>query len=304
MKKNVLLIVMSLVLFSCKKEEKPEQKTIKKEEVKIQEIHKELYGIYTGDFFMEDTEENLNKYGEADFSTKKLSIKLTKITKDSVCGYSVVNGNQRKFRGTFDEKLSKFVLNEDGTDKSDGKFELKLKKDSLNGSWLAYQSKYVKSPEKKVLLRKRDFNYNPDFMLKKGNVEDYEEENPVDWENGKSKKQSYVDDEGKTQYYEITSYRSASNAVYKINASKEKLSEKQIKNLRKLDLEIIKNAIYARHGYSFKKQTYRNFFEYTDWYVPVSNNVDTELTPLEKENIALLTRFISYAEDHYDTFGR
>ena len=70
------------------------------------------------------------------------------------------------------------------------------------------------------------------------------------------------------------------------------------------NVEIIKNAIDARHGYSFKKQTYRNFFEYTDWYVPVSNNVDAELTPLEKENIVLLSRFTKYAEDHYDTFGR
>ena len=120
----------------------------------------------------------------------------------------------------------------------------------------------------------------------------------------KTKINSYVDDEGNTQTYENTVYRSATDAVYKINASKEKLTEKRIKNLRKLDLEIIKNAIYARHGYSFKKQTYRNFSEYTDWYVPVSNNVDAELTPLEKENIVLLSRFTKYAEDHYDTFGR
>ena len=46
------------------------------------------------------------------------------------------------------------------------------------------------------------------------------------------------------------------------------------------------------------------FFENADWYVPVSNNVDADLTPLEKENVALLARFEKYAEDHYDTFGR
>ena len=303
--KKIVLIVMSLALFSCKKEEKKEQEKVVKKETVIPEIHKELYGIYTGDFFMEDSDKNLNKYGDAaDFSTKMLSIKLTKITKDSVYGYSVVNGNQSRFRGIFDEKFSKFILNEEGKSKSDGKFELVLKKDSLRGTWLAFQPKNVKSPEKKVLLKKREFAYNPNFMMKKENTEDFGDENPVDWEEGKVKKQSYTDDEGKTQYYENTVYRSATDAVYKINASKEKLTEKQVKNLRKLDLEIIKNAIYARHGYSFKKQTYRNFFEYTDWYVPVSNNVDADLTPLEKENIALLSRFMKYAEDHYDTFGR
>lgn len=303
--KKVVLIVISFALFSCKKEETKKTETVTQKEIEIPEIHRELYGIYTGDFFMEDSDKNLNKYGDAaDFSTKMLSLKLTKITKDSVYGYSVVNGNQRKFRGIFDEKLSKFILNEDGKEKSDGKFELVLKKDSLSGTWLAYQPKNVKSPEKKVLLKRREFTYNPNFMLKKENTEDFGDENPVDWEEGKVKKESYKDEDGKTQYYETTAYRSASDAVYKINASKEKLTEKQIKNLRKLDLEILKNAIYARHGYSFKKQTYRNFFEYTDWYVPVSNNVDADLTPLEKENIALLSRFMKYAEDHYDTFGR
>lgn len=303
--KKVVLIVISFALFSCKKEETKKTVTVTQKEIEIPEIHRELYGIYTGDFFMEDSDKNLNKYGDAaDFSTKKLSIKLTKITKDSVYGYSVVNGNQRKFRGIFDEKLSKFILNEDGKEKSDGKFELVLKKDSLSGTWLAYQPKNVKSPEKKVLLKRREFAYNPNFMLKKDEFAEMDYENPVDWEEGKVKKESYKDEDGKTQYYETTAYRSASDAVYKINASKEKLTEKQIKNLRKLDLEILKNAIYARHGYSFKKQTYRNFFEYTDWYVPVSNNVDADLTPLEKENIALLSRFMKYAEDHYDTFGR
>ena len=70
----------------------------KKEEIKTPEIHKELYGIYTGDFLWK-TLKNIDQYPNADFEYKKLSIKLNKITKDSVYGYSVVNGNQRKFRG-------------------------------------------------------------------------------------------------------------------------------------------------------------------------------------------------------------
>ena len=304
MMKKIVLFVMSLALFSCKKEEKKEVEKVVKEEIKTPEIHKELYGIYTGDFFMEDSQKNIDQYPNADFEYKKISIKLTKITKDSVYGYNVVNGNQRKLRGFFNENSSKFILDEDGNAKSDGRFELVLKKDSLSGTWLAYQKQNVKSPEKKVLLKRREFAYNPNFMLEKSQIAEMDYENPVDWEQGKTKINSYVDDEGNTQTYEDTVYRSATDAVYKINASKEKLTEKRIKNLRRLDLEIIKNAIYARHGYSFKKQTYRNFFEYTDWYVPVSNNVDAELTPLEKENIVLLSRFTKYAEDHYDTFGR
>ena len=59
---------------------------------------------------MEDSQKNIDQYPNADFEYKKLSIKLNKITKDSVYGYSVVNGNQRKFRGVFNENSSKFIF--------------------------------------------------------------------------------------------------------------------------------------------------------------------------------------------------
>ena len=149
MMKKIVLFVMSLALFSCKKEEKKEGEKVVKEEIKTPEIHKELYGIYTGDFFMEDSQKNIDQYPNADFEYKKISIKLTKITKDSVYGYNVVNGNQRKLRGFFNENSSKFILDEDGSAKSDGRFELVLKKDSLSGTWLAYQKQNVKAQKKK-----------------------------------------------------------------------------------------------------------------------------------------------------------
>lgn len=56
------------------------------------------------------------------------------------------------------------------------------------------------------------------------------------------------------QTYTQQVYRSASDDVYKINSSTQKLTEKQLKNLRKLDLEILRNTIFARHGYSFKNK--------------------------------------------------
>jgi hypothetical protein len=81
MMKKIVLFVMSLALFSCKKEEKKQVEKVVKEEIKTPEIHKELYGIYTGDFFMEDSQKNIDQYPNADFEYKKISIKLTKITK-------------------------------------------------------------------------------------------------------------------------------------------------------------------------------------------------------------------------------
>jgi hypothetical protein len=266
------------------------------------EFHKELYGIYSGDFTGRIIR-NLDE-GDYDDDFRKLSLKINRITKDSVYGQSIVAGNQRPFRGVFNENSKTFILDEPGNDKTDGRFQVDLKGDSLTGNWTAFTKNAVKIPTKKLKLIKKEFVYNANFMLE-ANPEGEDNDNKiVDWANPKIKKESYKDEDGKMETYDNQVYRSASNKVFSINASKQKLAEKDVKNLRKLDLEIIKNTVFARHGFSFKKQTFRNFFEFTDWYVPVSNNVDADLTPLEKENVALLNRFTKYAEDKYDSFGR
>ena len=304
--KNLKLIsfcLLAAILASCKKEadnttKNQTQPSEKKDTAIVPEIHKEYYGIYMGDFAgKEMITPEIGEAYEGDVY-KRLSLKINRITKDSVYGQSIVNGNQRPFRGIFNEATKIFVLDEPGTDKSDGRFEVKLNNDSLTGKWSAFNTTAVKSPQKTLKLLKKEFVYNPNFMLSENN-------DLIDWENPKDFAEKYTDDEtGKTETYQVSKNRIASDAVFKINASRQRLKEKDLKNLRKLDLEIIKNAVFARHGYAFKKQTYRNFFEQTDWYIPVSNNVDQDLTPVEKENVALLNRFIKYAEDKYDSFGR
>lgn len=301
--KLTLISLFTVSLVSCKKEAKTtdsskDSLTAKKDSVVIPEVYKEYYGIYMGDFAGKEmiTPEIGEEY-EGDVY-KKISLKINRITKDSVYGQSIVNGNQRPFRGVFNEETKSFVLDEPGNDKTDGRFEVKLNNDSLTGKWNAFNKSAVKAPLKTLKLIKKEFVYNPNFMLSEDN-------DLIDWENPKDFVEKYTDEEtGKTETYTASKNRIASNAVFKINASKQKLTENDLKNLRKLDMEIIKNSVFARHGYAFKKQTYRNFFEQTDWYIPVSNNVDKDLSPMEKENVALLNRFIKYAEDKYDSFGR
>lgn len=301
--KLTLISLFTVTLVSCKKDTKTtdsskDSLTAKKDSVVTPEIHKEYYGIYMGDFAGKGmiTPEEGEEY-EGDIY-KRISLKINRITKDSVYGQSIVDGNQRPFRGVFNEATKSFILDEPGNDKTDGRFEVKLNNDSLTGNWNAFNKSVVKAPTKTLKLIKKEFSYNPNFMLD-------ENTDLIDWENPKEFTEKYTDEEtGKTETYQASKNRIASDAVFKINASKQKLTEKDLKNLRKLDLEIIKNSVFARHGYSFKKATYRNFFEQTDWYIPVSNNVDKDLSPMEKENVALLNRFIKYAEDKYDSFGR
>ncbi len=293
-----LLLILLTSLANCKKSQTEtaasvtNDSTVVKADTLVEpEIHKELYGLYSGDFIGREMIKDWDGEYEGD-EYKKLTLKINKITKDSVYGHSLVAGNQRPFRGIYNDQNNSFILDEPGDDKTDGRFEVTLKLDSLTGKWVAFTKSAVKSPTKKLKLNKKVFAYNANFMLD-------EDTDLIDWENPKDFVEKYTDEEtGKTEKYTQEKNRIASDAVFKINASKEKLTEKQLKNLRKLDLEIIKNSVFARHGYSFKKKTYRNFFEMTDWYVPVSNNVDADLSPLEKENLALLNRF------KYDSFGR
>jgi hypothetical protein len=88
------------------------------------------------------------------------------------------------------------------------------------------------------------------------------------------------------------------------NISLEILNEEDVENQSKQRLRILRNIIYARHGYSFKNKDVREFFESYNWYVPISTDVRDQLTDIEKENIAMIKRYEAYAEDYYDDFGR
>lgn len=55
-------------------------------------------------------------------------------------------------------------------------------------------------------------------------------------------------------------------------------------------LRIMRNEIFARHGYKFRSEDMQKHFKKQDWYQPQFEKVDTKLTSLEKENIALIKR--------------
>jgi hypothetical protein len=98
--------------------------------------------------------------------------------------------------------------------------------------------------------------------------------------------------------------------VYKINvgyfpqASQRLLKSKEVENLYKEDLAEIRNTIFARHGYCFKKKDMRQLFEMQDWYVPNTVDIKGFLTDIEKKNIELIKRYEKYAEEYGDEYGR
>ncbi|KUJ61637.1 hypothetical protein AR687_11910 [Flavobacteriaceae bacterium CRH] len=303
--KKLFCLSLIIMLVSCK-ENKSEKNIAEAFEEK--EIKTDLYGSYVGDFIV--LERDTTRTQKENY-TNKINIIIKKITESKVIGQNVVAGNNRPLTGkmTITGNTVHFILKEPGDDKNDGVFDFEIKNDTLLvGTWTANSSKKEVTKRKFELIRK-EFKYDPDLMLSEGEMY-------IDYVNPKKQKIAIeIEDEeneegnteentdGKGEYTEDT-YRIASPAVYTLNSSTQKLKESDVKNLKKIDLEILRNTIFARHGLTFKTKTVRQFFDRVNWYIPISSDVNDKLTLTEKQNVVLLKRFEKYAEDNYDTFGR
>lgn len=288
--KKALALVLVILVISCKKE-KSEIATLTTNE----DLHTELYGNWVGDFVAKvyDTTSNF-------VYVNKINIVIKKIEGNKVFGQSIVAGNSRPITGEFRQVADSliFTMKEPGDKKDDGKFEFSIKNNVLNGTWFSNNKKQAVT-QRTFKLKKQSFEYNPNLMLP-------EDEAYIDYYSEKIDTivETQTDSTTVPETYYQETYRSAGDVITKINSSTKKLTENDLKNLKKLELEILRNTIYARHGYTFKKKSYRQFFDSVEWYIPVSENVDAKLTALEKTNIKLLERFEQYAKDNYDSFGR
>ncbi len=321
MQKIIVLFCVSILLFSCKKAIKNSDEKVVDEVSNVSpdslnqnksmgngnlsiKNKEDILGFWVG--YFENADENKwDKMVEADESLSwtrenKINISIDEIDVKNVVGHSVVAGNNRPFKGTLKEENDRFSfeLSEPGTDKYDGKFTFEIKKNDtlLIGTWNAF--KKIEIPKRKYELQKKIFKYNPEQMLTRFDARRY-----GDW--GKSKKQKSIDEgeiDAYGDYYQ--EFSSATEKIYEINASNKLLKKEDVENLKKGDLLIIRNTIYARHGYSFKNRPLRVFFDAQKWYIPVHTDIKSDLTETEKKNIQLLLKYEKNAKEYYDTFGR
>jgi hypothetical protein len=87
-------------------------------------------------------------------------------------------------------------------------------------------------------------------------------------------------------------------------SSQRLLKADDVENLPKTELEFMRNEIFARHGFCFKKKSMRQEFEKMDWYVPNTVDIKGFLTDIEKKNIEIIKRYEKYADDYGDEYGR
>ena len=63
------------------------------------------------------------------------------------------------------------------------------------------------------------------------------------------------------------------------------LNSKDLEEFTKEELSIMRNEIFAAHGYRFKSSKWSNYFSKFAWYEPKYNDVNDKLTIIERLNI-------------------
>jgi hypothetical protein len=66
------------------------------------------------------------------------------------------------------------------------------------------------------------------------------------------------------------------------------LTETKLEGLSLLDLKILREEFYARHGKKFDAPGIRDYFNWRDWYKPVKNQKAIKLNAIEQQNVDLL----------------
>ena len=66
------------------------------------------------------------------------------------------------------------------------------------------------------------------------------------------------------------------------------------------NLKIMRNEIFARHGYKFKTKDMADYFGAKAWYKPQYDDVTSKLTPIETLNIALIQELEKRYESWWD----
>ncbi|MCB2298829.1 YARHG domain-containing protein [Clostridium tagluense] len=91
---------------------------------------------------------------------------------------------------------------------------------------------------------------------------------------------------------DISNLNSPDYYIFPKSAS-ENLIESDVSKLIKENLTLARNEIYARHGFVFKAEQFKSYFEKKSWYKPNPNfqGSDGELTDIEMYNIHLISKF-------------
>lgn len=138
----------------------------------------------------------------------------------------------------------------------------------------------------KYLNKASEYNYNIERFEYYGDLLKYtENEDKTQKEVVKQDTHIYIN---KTPVY--TNYYDYYDYFIIPDSDSRYLTKSELYGYDKYTLSLIRNEIFARHGYIFKKDEYRNYFNSMPWYTPNSSFKGSlnELNAIEKYNVELI----------------
>jgi len=142
----------------------------------------------------------------------------------------------------------------------------------------------VEELEKKVEQQNAEMQNMKESMLEKELEEKNKEIDELKSEQAQKKSEKQSDSGNSSNYYAqgFGKYPLASNRLLTYN---------DVANLPKSELTIMRNEIFARHGYIFKTQEMIQYFSRQNWYRPLYSDVYGSLSEIEKTNINYIKSF-------------
>jgi hypothetical protein len=171
--------------------------------------------------------------------------------------------------------------------------------------WTNTQEGYVKKVE---ILSVSDINSNKAFVTTQFTIDFYNNEFEKQtkvfnmfFENGKWLIDDFDDYKRSFRIYLSGNDNNNTSSVddnHYINRlinslSEVRLSEADLADLSKKDLEIMRNSIYARYGYRFNRSDLLEYFSRYSWYSPTTNDMESiynRMNDLEKYNIEFIKK--------------
>jgi hypothetical protein len=69
------------------------------------------------------------------------------------------------------------------------------------------------------------------------------------------------------------------------------LTYSDISHLNSYELKIMRNEIFARHGYIFQTRDMSDYFNAQNWYRPLFNDVSSKLSEIERTNVKFIKQY-------------
>jgi hypothetical protein len=101
--------------------------------------------------------------------------------------------------------------------------------------------------------------------------------------------------------------RSEDSNDYILPSDKKIITTEMLDKIDKSKLDLVRNEIYARHGYVFKIKKYKDFFSEKKWYIENPNFSESDFSEIEKKNIKTINAYVDLINaqvELHNNFGK